>query len=81
MINTTNLKGSFYYGGRMTKKVIIEILLVPESIEKKTDEIEREILDEFNEGFLGIPWSYKVEKIRVVDTTIPLKQKTRRRSF
>lgn len=52
----------------MVKKVIIEILLVPESIDKRTDEIEGEILKEFREGFTTIPWSYEIEKIRVVDT-------------
>jgi hypothetical protein len=51
----------------MTKKLIIEILLVPESLEKKPDDIESEILKEFDEGFLRIPWSYEIEKIRVVD--------------
>jgi len=52
----------------MAKKLIIEILLVPESLNKKSDEIESEILKEFKEGFLRIPWSYEIEKIRVVDT-------------
>ena len=52
----------------MVKKAIIEILLVPESLDKPSDEIEDEILKEFREGFLMIPWSAKIEKIRVVDT-------------
>jgi len=52
----------------MVKKVIIEILLVPESIEKRSDEIENEILKKFREEFLMIPWCYEVEKIRVVET-------------
>lgn len=52
----------------MTRKVIIEILLVPESLEKEPDEIESEILKEFAEGFFRFPWCYEIEKIRVVDT-------------
>jgi len=52
----------------MVKKVIIEILLVPESLDKESDEIEGEILKEFREGFLMIPWSYEIEKISVVET-------------
>ena len=52
----------------MVKKVIIEILLVPQSLDKPSDEIEDEILKEFREGFLMIPWSYKIEKIKVVET-------------
>jgi len=51
----------------MAKKLIIEFLLVPESLDKKSDEIKSEILKEFNEGFLGIPWCYKIEKVRVVN--------------
>ncbi len=51
----------------MVKKLIIEILLVPESLDKKCNEIESEILKEFNEGFLRIPWGHKTEKVRVVD--------------
>jgi len=52
----------------MVKKVIIEILLVPQSLDKSSDEIEDEILKEFREGFLMIPWGYKIEKIKVVET-------------
>ena len=52
----------------MVKKVIIEILLVPESLNKQSDEIEDEILKEFREGFLVIPWSYEIEKVSVVET-------------
>lgn len=52
----------------MVKKIIIEILLVPESLDKRSDEIEGEILKEFRESFLRIPWSYEIEKIRVVET-------------
>jgi len=52
----------------MTKKVIIEILLIPESLERKSQEIVDDILKEFREGFLRIPWSYEIEKIRVIET-------------
>ncbi len=52
----------------MVKKVIIEILLVPESLDKRSDEIEDEILKEFREGPLMIPWSCEIEKISVVET-------------
>ena len=52
----------------MVKRAIVEILLVPESLDKRSDEIEDEILKEFREGFLMIPWSAEIGKIRVVDT-------------
>jgi len=52
----------------MVKKIVIEILLVPESFDKPSDEIRSEILKEFSEGFLRIPWSCKIEKIMVVET-------------
>jgi len=52
----------------MVKKVIIEILLVPQSLDKPSDEIEDENLKEFREGFLMIPWGHKIEKIKVVET-------------
>lgn len=52
----------------MVKKAVIEILLVPESLDKPPGEIEAEILREFLEGFIMIPWGAKIEKIRVIDT-------------
>ena len=52
----------------MVRKAIIEILLVPESLDKRSDEIEEEILKAFRDGFLVIPWSYDIEKIRVLET-------------
>jgi len=51
----------------MVKKVIIEIHLVPESLNKRSSEIEDEISKEFREDFLMIPWSYKIERIKVVE--------------
>jgi hypothetical protein len=52
----------------MVKKVIIEILLVPQSLDKPSDENEDEILKEFREGFLMNPWGYRIEKIKVAET-------------
>lgn len=52
----------------MVKKVIIEVLLVPESLNKRSDEIREEILKAFREGFLVIPWSYDIEKIKIIET-------------
>jgi len=51
----------------MVKKVIIKFLLVPESYTKTSNEIENDILKEYREGFLHIPWCYKIEKIMVID--------------
>lgn len=53
----------------MAKKAIIEILLVPESLDKSSKEIEEEILKEFREGFLMIPYSDRIEKIKIVETS------------
>ena len=54
----------------MKRKVIIEILLVQESLEQKSSKIEDEIVKEFNEGYLVIPWSLGIESIKVVDSPI-----------
>jgi len=53
---------------KMVRKVIIEILLVPESLDRRSREIAEDILKEFREGFLKIPWGYEIEKVRVVET-------------
>jgi len=53
----------------MAKKAIIEILLVPESLEKSSQEIEEEILKEFHEEFLIIPYGDRIEKIKIVETS------------
>lgn len=45
----------------MTKKAVIVISLVEESIE----EIEKEILEELSKGLPKIPWLKKVEKVTV----------------
>jgi len=54
---------------KMVKKAIIEILLVPESLDKSCEEIEEEILKEFQEGFLIIPYCDRVEKIKIIETS------------
>ena len=51
----------------MERRLIIEILLVPESQEKKPKEIEDEIRREFNEGHLIVPWSNKIERVRIIE--------------
>jgi len=50
-----------------TKKVIIVISLVEESVEKPNDEIEKEILHELTDDMPIIPWLESVEKVRVVE--------------
>jgi len=51
----------------MVRKVIIEAILVPESLNTWSKEIEKEILKEIRHGPLSIPWCSKVEKVRVVE--------------
>ncbi|MGQ9507263.1 MAG: hypothetical protein ACUVTB_05325 [Candidatus Bathycorpusculaceae bacterium] len=51
----------------MVRKLIIRAVLVPESLNKQPEEIEREIFKEIHQGLLVIPWCNKVEKIRVID--------------
>lgn len=48
----------------------IEAVLVPESLEKQSREIKRDVLKEFNEGNLRIPWVCRLEKIRFVEVKI-----------
>jgi len=52
---------------KMSKKAVIEILLVPESAAEQSKRIEKEILEEFQKNFLTIPWFYKVKKIKVTE--------------
>jgi len=52
----------------LVKRAIIEIVLVPEASERLPDEIEREILTELCEGFLRIPWSYEIGRVKVIET-------------
>jgi len=51
----------------MTKKAVIVISLVEESIEKTNEEIEKEILEELSKNLPKIPWFKKVEKVTVTD--------------
>jgi len=50
-----------------TKKVVIVINLVEESIEKANEEIEKEILQELTEDMPIIPWLESVEKVTVIE--------------
>ena len=51
----------------MRRKLIIEISLIPESEEKEMREIEDEVRKEFNECHLIVPWSDKIEKVKVLE--------------
>lgn len=51
----------------MTKKAVIVISLVEESVEKTNEEIEKEIFEELSKDLPKIPWSKKVEKITVTE--------------
>ena len=51
----------------MPKNAIIVISLVEESVEKSSEEIEREIFDELSKGLPKIPWYKKVEKVTVTE--------------
>jgi hypothetical protein len=59
---------AFIEGMNLVRKAIIEIVLIPEANEKLPEEIEREILAELCEGFLRIPWSYEMGRVRVIET-------------
>jgi len=50
-----------------TKKAIIVINLVEESVEKTNEEIEKEILQELADDMPIIPWLESVEKVTVVE--------------
>jgi len=51
----------------MAKKAIIEVLLIPESRSRSPEEIKDEILREFQEGFLRIPYCESIEKVKIVE--------------
>jgi len=51
----------------MTKKVVIVISLVEESIEKTNKEIEKDVLEELSKDLPRIPWFKKVERVTVMD--------------
>jgi len=50
-----------------SKKVIIVIQLVEESVEKANEEIEKEILEELTDDMPIIPWLERVEKVTVLE--------------
>jgi len=50
-----------------TKKAIIVINLVEESIETANEEIEKEILQELTDDMPIIPWLANVEKVIVIE--------------
>ena len=52
----------------MTKKAVIVLSLVEQSVEKTNEEIEKEILEEFSRDPPRIPWLKNVEKVTVTDT-------------
>lgn len=49
----------------LTKKAIIVITLVDESVERSNEELEKEILKELVRNPSVIPWMKNVEKIEV----------------
>lgn len=51
----------------MVRKVVIEALLAQESIIEKPEKIKRDLLKEFYEEHLVIPWCERIEKVEVVD--------------
>jgi len=50
-----------------TKRVIIVINLVEESVERANDEIEKEIFQELSTEIPVIPWLKRVEKVTVIE--------------
>ena len=50
-----------------TKKVIIVINLVEESVERANEEIEKEIFQELSTDLPVIPWLERVEKVTVIE--------------
>lgn len=48
----------------MTKKAVIVISLVEESVEKVNEEIEKDILEELSKDLSSIPWFKNAEKSR-----------------
>ena len=50
-----------------SKKAVIVINLVEESVEKTNEEIEKEILQELIDDLPIIPWLESVEKVTVIE--------------
>ena len=53
----------------MSKKAVIVVRLVEESVEGVNEEIEKEILEELSTGEPSIPWFKNVEKVTVAEVT------------
>ena len=51
----------------MTKRAVIVISLVEESVGKANEDIERDISEELSRGLPRIPWFKNVEKVTVTD--------------
>lgn len=51
----------------MSKKAVIVIKLVEESVEEANERIEKEILQELIEDMPIIPWLANVEKVTVIE--------------
>jgi hypothetical protein len=49
----------------MSKKATIVISLVEESVERSSEEIEKEIFQELSKGTARIPWCKKIENVKV----------------
>jgi len=52
----------------MVKKAVIEVLLVEESAEENSKQIEKEICDELSENLHLIPWAAKIEKMTITES-------------
>jgi len=52
----------------MSKRAVIVISLVDESVEKSNKEIENEIFDELSSNPPQIPWFKDVEEVKVTET-------------
>lgn len=52
----------------MSKKAVIVISLVEESVNKANKEIEKEIIEELSKAPPKLPWLKKVEKVSVIET-------------
>jgi hypothetical protein len=50
-----------------SRKVVIRISLVEESIEKRKEDIEREISEELSKASVPIPWLKTVEEVSVFE--------------
>jgi hypothetical protein len=49
----------------VSRKAVIVISLIEESVEKSSEEIENEIFQELSKGNVRIPWCKNIENVRV----------------